>query len=63
MDIMRMISIATNVSFQGITCTWPLPTFIGGEYGHYANEPHCYKCKSIVVFSDSILINITETAR
>jgi hypothetical protein len=63
MATMPTIPIAINVSFQRLLCTLSLLTPAGGEYGHYANDPHCYKCKLTVTSSELILINGNGTAR
>ncbi len=63
MAIMPTIFIAINVSFQRLPCIRSLLIPAGGDYGHYANDPHCYKCKLTVASSESILINGNGTAR
>ena len=45
MGILMTISIAINVNFPDLHALSFILTFTGEEYGHYANEPHCYLCK------------------
>ena len=45
MAILPTISIAINVNFERLPCISVLLKLLGDKYGHYADEPHCYRCK------------------
>ena len=40
-----VLSIVTNVGSSGAHLIDIWLRNSGGEYGHYADEPHCYRCK------------------